>query len=44
MLLKLEFLIFIYDRLEINSFIVVKKRFFLMFVNSVKYEYWLCSC
>lgn len=26
MLLKLEFLIFIYDGLEINSFIVVKKK------------------
>lgn len=28
MLLKLEFLIFIYDGLEINSFIVVKKKDF----------------
>lgn len=28
MLLKLEFLIFMYDGLEINSFIVVKKKIF----------------
>lgn len=28
MLLKLEFLIFIYDGLENNSFIVVKKKIF----------------
>lgn len=44
MLLKPEFLIFIYDRPETNSFIVVKKRFPLMSANSAKYEHWSCSC
>lgn len=45
MLLKPEFLIFIYDGPETNSFIVVKKkRFPLMSANSAKYEHCSCSC
>lgn len=43
MLLKPEFLIFIFDGPETNSFIAVKK-FHLISANRAKNDHWSCSC